>query len=470
MASPAFSIIVPAYNNAEFLGDTIQSVLSQTFPDFELIVVNDASPDDVDAVMARFDDPRIRYIVHPENRGLSAARNTGIRAAAGAFIALLDGDDLFHRDKLRLHADFLERNPDVGVSYNARFELDHSAATVREIWRPPVAVDLRELVRTFPFSPSDMVIRREWVVRVDLFDEYHTYVGEDLDINCRLAIAGCTFASVDRALNYRRFHSGRILKNLRGCVEDTIRPLDAIFADPRCPADVLAHRDLAYSTHYLLWSAIAFIQHETEFGQELCRKAVALNPAYLQGDPHELIETLIAYSIADESLDHEAILLQALEQLPPEMAWPVERRGWAVARGFLLRGTRTLIWEQPERARQHFARVLELNEDVVDEHYLGVLAAQILSYEREFGSDAAQEVLDRLALALKRLRSDSGARQLKAQYAVIQAFQQYRAQNYRPVPKRVLSAFTNNPANITNRGLLSILVRSLVKSRTPEHG
>ena len=74
MAAPLVSVIVPAYNNAEFLGATIQSVLDQSYPHFELIVVNDASPDNVGEVVQQFRDPRMRTIVHAQNKGLSAAR------------------------------------------------------------------------------------------------------------------------------------------------------------------------------------------------------------------------------------------------------------------------------------------------------------------------------------------------------------------------------------------------------------
>ncbi|MFZ2096175.1 MAG: glycosyltransferase family A protein, partial [Anaerolineales bacterium] len=221
MSSLKFSVIIPAYNNAEFLVEAIQSVLDQSYPNFEIVVVNDASPDNTPEVVRQFRDSRIKYIVHGENQGLSAARNTGINASEGDWIALLDGDDLFHTDKLKHHAEFIANNPNVGVTYNPRFELNHSAKTIRDIWRPPLQVSLSDLVQGFPFGPSDMVVKRDWMFRVGLFNVNHTYVGEDLDINCRLALAGCTFLSVDKALNYRRYYSGRVLKNLRSCIDDT---------------------------------------------------------------------------------------------------------------------------------------------------------------------------------------------------------------------------------------------------------
>ena len=87
--------------------------------------------------------------------------------------------------------------------------------TLNEVVNGVMAHDkslISDLVLGFPFAPSDMVLRRAWAFEVGLFDESYVEFSEDLDINCRLALAGCKFASVDRVLNYSRHHSGRIIK------------------------------------------------------------------------------------------------------------------------------------------------------------------------------------------------------------------------------------------------------------------
>lgn len=461
MPQPTVSVIIPAYNNAAFIGATIQSVLDQTYPHFEVMVVNDASPDNVDEVIKQFTDPRIRYIIHEQNRGLSAARNTAIRASTGEIIALLDGDDLFHPEKLRMHVEFLEKHPEIDVTYNARFELNHSARTVRELWRPPLTLTLADLLPTYPFSPSDMVIRRDSVFKVNLFDEYHTYVGEDLDFNCRLAMAGCKFASVNRALNYRWYHSGRIVKNLRSCVDDTLRPLNRVFADPACPPEALAVRDLAYATHYLLWSAIAFGQNDTALGQEYSLAAVRLNPSFLEGTPSRLIEVIIAQSIADESVVHDALLRRMLDQLPAQLAWPAERYDWAVAHGYLLRGVRAIMWGRAADGEEHFERAMALRAQI-DEAFLRRLTAQLLDYETEFGFEATQKLLFTLSPYLEKVGNRSGVRWLKGHYLINQAFKSYQVGEYDRVPKKVFNALANDLSYLGNRGVLSILVRSII--------
>lgn len=460
MNSPKVSVIIPAYNNAEYLGETIQSVLDQTYSNLEVMIVNDASPDNVHQVVQQFNDPRIQYIVHKQNRGLSEARNTGICSSTGDIIALLDGDDLFHPKKLEMHVAFLEKHPAVDVTYNSRFELNHSAKTIRELWRPPLTVTLADLVMGFPFSPSDMVVRREGMFRVKLFDPHYVYVGEDLDINCRLALAGCKFASVDRALNYRRYHSSRVIKNLRWYVDNTLKPLHSIFVDPRCPKHVLALRDQAFANHYLLLSVIAFAQDDTTLGQEVCLEAVRRNPVFARGFPNPLVDTLVSFSIVDDSLEHEPLLRRMINQLPADLALSEDQCHWAVAQSYLRRGARSIMWKRVEDGRAHFERAAALSAQI-DEPFLRSLTARLLDYETEFGPEATQDILQNLSPCLENIGGRSQVRWLNGHYWVNKAFQNYRAGKCTQVPNQVMRALVNDPHYLTNRGVLAILFRSL---------
>ena len=278
MSSPKVSIIIPGYNQADFLDETIQSVLKQTYPNIEVVIVNDASPDNTDEVVRQFNDPRIKYIVHEKNSGLATTRNTGIRNSTGEIIALLDGDDIFHPEKIQKHVDFLETHPDISITYNSRFELNHSATTIREIVQPPLTVTLSDFVLGYPFAPSEMVIRREALFDTGLFNDSYVYFGEDGDMYCRLALAGYKFAGVDRALSYRRRHSGRTIRNFDFGVREELRWLENVFADFRCPADVLTLRDKAFSNKFLLYGCLAFGQNETSLAQGYFREAVRLDP------------------------------------------------------------------------------------------------------------------------------------------------------------------------------------------------
>ncbi|MGN0236550.1 MAG: glycosyltransferase family 2 protein [Lepagella sp.] len=108
------SVVIPLYNKEALIGRTLESVLAQSYQDFEVVVVNDGSSDGSAAVVESFADPRIR-LIRQENAGVSAARNRGIAEARGEFIALLDGDDIWRPDYLATVANLIERYPQCGV-------------------------------------------------------------------------------------------------------------------------------------------------------------------------------------------------------------------------------------------------------------------------------------------------------------------------------------------------------------------
>ena len=120
---PVVSVVMPVYNVERFVAESIKSVLSQSFEDFELIIVDDGGSDASLAICERLADARTRIIRQP-NRGLAGARNTGIAAARGEFIALIDSDDLWEREKLERHVTHLRASPEVGLSYAGAIMID----------------------------------------------------------------------------------------------------------------------------------------------------------------------------------------------------------------------------------------------------------------------------------------------------------------------------------------------------------
>ncbi|MBE2224694.1 MAG: glycosyltransferase family 2 protein, partial [Anaerolineae bacterium] len=282
MSDPIVSVIIPTYGGANYLAEAIQSVLNQTYPNFELIVVNDASPDDTHQLMEQFDDERLNYIVHKENQGAVAARETGLQASSGDLIAFLDQDDLFHPEKLEAYVAFMGEYPEIGVSYNGRFEINAITNAIREIWQPPLSVTLEDMIVGFPFAPSDTVFRRKWVFNEGIWD-YNVGKGDEVVVNggeyvyCgRLYFAGCKFAGIDRALNYRRYHPNRVYSDLEQRCESEHYCQEIILTDPRCPADVQSVRDTAHMNTNLVWAYYAFAQEETKLGQKFLNHAIQL--------------------------------------------------------------------------------------------------------------------------------------------------------------------------------------------------
>ena len=127
--TPSISVVIPAYNVGEYLGETIESALSQRVENTEIIVVNDGSTDNTADVMRSFKD-RIRPI-HQENRGVASARNVGLKSAHGELIAFLDGDDIWHSDNLLIKKAILADNPGLGGVFGD-FEIFESTTTIKE--------------------------------------------------------------------------------------------------------------------------------------------------------------------------------------------------------------------------------------------------------------------------------------------------------------------------------------------------
>jgi glycosyltransferase involved in cell wall biosynthesis len=169
---PKVSVIIPAYNQAHFLDAAIQSVLSQTCCDYEIIVVNDGSTDDTGAVAQRYGE-RVRYIFQ-ENQGLAGARNTGICAAQAELVALLDSDDLWLPGYLETMLSLAEEYPQAALFYCAGQCIDKAGLPLNQVVgiADHSPADLYQaLLRANFLIPSTITMRRDAVVQAGLFDQ-----------------------------------------------------------------------------------------------------------------------------------------------------------------------------------------------------------------------------------------------------------------------------------------------------------
>ncbi|MEZ5665926.1 MAG: glycosyltransferase family 2 protein [Alphaproteobacteria bacterium] len=193
MQGPAVTVVIPVFNGAATLGAALDSVLAQSFADFEAIVVDDASTDDLAAVLAARPDPRLRLLRLEANRGAGGARNAGIAEARGRLVAFLDADDFWHPDKLARQVPFLDGLPaDAAVACTA-FVLRRAATGVERIHRPAYRADqpaLPMLAFGCDLSPgTTLLARREAFPAVGPFDERLRRL-EDWDWLLRYAARG----------------------------------------------------------------------------------------------------------------------------------------------------------------------------------------------------------------------------------------------------------------------------------------
>lgn len=112
---PKVSVVMPAYNAEKYLREAIDSILSQTFRDFEFIIINDGSTDSTKEIILSYDDPRIVYLENEKNSGICVTLNKGLDVARGKYIARMDSDDLSMPERFAIQVEFLDKHPDIGV-------------------------------------------------------------------------------------------------------------------------------------------------------------------------------------------------------------------------------------------------------------------------------------------------------------------------------------------------------------------
>lgn len=248
--TPKVSIILPAYNHAHFLPESIGSALGQTYPDFELILVDDGSTDQTRELVAGYLDPRIRYH-YQDNRGLAAARNTGLRLARGEFIAFLDADDLFMPTKLEQQIRFFETHKAAGLSAGGWKYIDAAGEWIGEYWPWPDPPDLTtgDWLGNCFVNPVSVLVRREWIERVGGFDESLKQV-EDWDLWLRLAYAGCRMAWVETFVCAYRFSANQMTRNAAEQKRAAVQMLDKFFAQNGLPERYRAIRGQVYGRLY----------------------------------------------------------------------------------------------------------------------------------------------------------------------------------------------------------------------------
>jgi hypothetical protein len=305
------------------VGGAIQSVLDQTCTDWELIVVDDGSTDDTRVVAARYNDPRIHYI-YQENRKLPGARNTGIRASTGQYLAFLDSDDLFLPEKLALQLAVLVHNHNLGLVASGWTEIDLQHAPLRTHcpWKLGRGLTLMDWLRHCPFIVPAVLVRREWLAAVGLFDERQYYV-EDWDLWLRLSYAGCQMAWEPGIVCLRTIHGGNMIHNAAEMNAGRFRMFDKFFAQPDLPHEILEQRDRVYAGSHLGAAVRAFGAGAGADGQTHLVAAVRLAPSLLDGHPPAVLQSIASTALTHQVRDVDRYVLdvsRVLAEVSPGLA------------------------------------------------------------------------------------------------------------------------------------------------------
>ena len=209
--SPLITVLMPVYNGATYLTVAIDSILNQTFSDFEFLIIDDGSTDQsIDQIMS-YDDPRIQLIKNKNNRGQSETLNKGLSLARGKYIARMDQDDISMPERLKKQLDFMENNSDVDVcgswlqlmgKYNGIIELETQSEEIKI-----------SLLTNQNLAHSAVMIRKSTLVKYDLNYNPTLTVGNDYDLWVRM-LEYCSFANLPEPLLKFRMHDDQYSKIL----------------------------------------------------------------------------------------------------------------------------------------------------------------------------------------------------------------------------------------------------------------
>lgn len=227
-SAPLVSVVIPAYNCAGYIAQAVQSVFAQSFTDFEVIIVNDGSPDTAELEVAlRSFESRICYLKQA-SKGPAAARNTGIRHAQGKYVAFLDGDDYWSAEHLAKQIALLEHQPGVELAYCDCLLIKDEKIYTRAFELQPQAkhVSFESLLtEDSAISTSSTVVSRAAIGDAGLFDENFIRC-EDFDMWLRMAYRGVRMVYHPDAEVFHRMNSAGLSANRMAMIRDLIRVYD----------------------------------------------------------------------------------------------------------------------------------------------------------------------------------------------------------------------------------------------------
>ncbi len=293
--APTVSVIIPAYNAAKYLAETIDSVINQSFEDIEILIIDDGSTDNTLEIANYYQkyDHRVR-VISQSNQGVSATRNRGVREARGELIAFMDADDQWLLEKINVHVEHFSRRSDLGLSF-ARVEFMTSDGEATGVLSNSRLFEL-ELQHFYyenlVITPSNAVFRRAVFDEIGGFNQ-HLSGTEDAEIFLRTLFKGWKAEGIDAVLVRYRTVQGGVSSNLYRMEEDWQRFSKVVQA--YAPGFVAKHskRAQAYFLRYLARRTIRS-GSEPRTGLDFMNRALLTDWRLLLLEPKRTILTLLA--------------------------------------------------------------------------------------------------------------------------------------------------------------------------------
>lgn len=300
------SVIIPVYAVEKYIAATLQSVIKQTYQNFEILIIDDGSPDQSIEICQQFTDSRIK-ILRQENRGLAGARNTGIRHAQGELLALIDADDLWLPEKLEKHIAHLEKSPEVGVSFSRSAFIDEAGQPLGTYHMPKLTgiTPLYLLCHDPIGNGSAGVFRREVFEGIRFQDNLRGYVedfyfeerfrmSQDMELLLRIALqTPWQIEGISEALTLYRVTGGTISTNWLKKIDAWEKIIERVRTYAPELITQRANQSRAYQLRHLARRAVR-LQAQGNIAVQLINRTLATHWRIILEEPRPTLMTLAA--------------------------------------------------------------------------------------------------------------------------------------------------------------------------------
>ena len=280
MKNGKVSVIIATYNRKKYFEHAVISVLNQTYPYLEVIVVDDGSTDGTKEFIKSISDNRIKYI-YQKNSGQNAAKNTGLLAALGQYITILDSDDVIHPDKIKKQVAALVNNPEYGFVYCGTLFINNENNIVgkQKLVKHRGWVLDKLLMKNFIYNGSNALYKKECIEKVGIFDETVQRM-TDWDLYLRMAVH-YKFVGLDDYLLYYRVHDENMSCGFKKYEIAGNTILDRVFANPDLDKKYLKFKDKAYALRQRYMARRYFENGDTTTCKSYLKRAFSACPGII---------------------------------------------------------------------------------------------------------------------------------------------------------------------------------------------
>ncbi len=453
---PGVSIIIPTFNRASLLKEALDSALSQTYPAFEVIVVDDGSTDETPVLLQAYEG-KILCLRQP-NRGVAAARNAGFCASTGAFVTFLDDDDRIYPQKISRQVQQLAASPEAGFVHCRHDYMDARGSLLARggvLARGDVLVEL--LCGNFIWSGAPL-IRRAVFEQAGGYNEQLSSAA-DYDLWLRICSAGHALACVQSRLGAYRLQHGSMVTGIERTEWEVLAALDAVFSRPDLPAQVRAARQQSYAAWRVWFSRRYYACGAYEDARRNLRIALQSDPG-LSADLPRLRQSFLDEAADWRVSDGLAYIRGVIEHLPREAHSLAGERAALLARVCLGQAVKACARGETAAAGEAIRQALALDAALLSQpdelartaaHYALILPADPL------------ELADRFISLLREAAPGKPVPARKICAAVRQAlgFDEYFSGHRKTAALHFLRAAWLSPRSFGNRGMRAALARSL---------